>query len=78
MESRVIVKLIARVRWGLSVTRHPLYSARVSAASAPPHLIHVPTDPAFCPSQITASRKFHTDTFEKSLHFDLCEVSTKK
>jgi len=66
VESRVIVKLIARVRRGLSVTHHPLYSAEVSAASALPHLTHAPTDPVFCPSQIAASRKFHTDTFESS------------
>jgi len=57
----VIVKLIAFVCRGLSVTHHLLYYAEVSAVSVLLHLTHTPTDPASCPSPIAESRKFRTD-----------------
>jgi len=66
VESRVIVKLIAFVCRGLSVTHRPLYYAEVSAVSALPHLTHTPTDPTSCPSPIAESRKFRTDALGDS------------
>lgn len=61
MEQWVIVKWIARVRRGLSVTHRPLYYAGVFVVSALPHLTRTSTDPASCPLPIAESRKFRTD-----------------
>lgn len=69
MEPRVIVKQIAQVCRGLSVTHRLLYYAEVSAVSALPHLTRTPTDPTSCPSPTAENRKFRIDAFDHTFLF---------